>query len=421
MPPKTDWTTVTTDHAADALRGEHNSTLTQLERGTDVFGRPLPRSEAVAAEARRQLALRRSGVAAVHGLLRALDLGPWHATAGWHVTAYVTPDATVGLVDVARGVAVEARGVCLADDVIEALTIPEQSAGCLASGAAAWTAPDVGVAELASGGRMLAGKAVETAAVRDTGRRPSTPDGWRQLLCDLRGGDGVEPTADPDVILHTIGLRTCYGDAGRPARMIDERTASRWPGTAWWPLTRDQRHRCAALRQEWLDGEARRLDPTGSNHDVYPDQRERVPHGSDAATAIQQNDIMWWRAEAARSASRAALREAGHDAIRRLCDHDHDAAPSRVPGALTERLYRDLEPVCDALVPLLGEWPAEYDGAKPYHYSGRESITRALTAAATEIAHHLLDGMSERANAAIDAAQAILYETGPVAVGTPVR
>ena len=405
-------------------RTMHSGDLRSLARGKDAAGKTIRRSRVVADEAKKHLARRREGQRIVHSVLSACGL-VYTGTAGWHVTAYITPDMTVGLVDIARGIAVEATGVKMSPEIIEALTIPDQAEGCLASGAAAWTSPDAGVAELVAtseGGRSL--------MLCVTGRRPSAPDGWKQLLVDVRwGGEELLPLPDANLRLHSIGYQTCYGDTRRPCRSID-RTDDR-DNPQWWPFDDQQMVRVRAARDEWLRRECRRIkaDWQGERVNCYPDQEARDWACNEAAA--KSNDIDWWTAQAARHAKTVCLgrhgaysaQVIGYDSPRTTEDWSGEPIGGRIlddlEGILTRSVFKKIRPICQLLADLLGSWPENYDRAKRYSHSAREQILTALKGVAVEMAEHELSGMSGRSSAYLDSMCEILYEGGPVEVHQP--
>lgn len=111
---------------------------------------------------------------------------------GWYILAARTRRGTVGFVNIAHGVAVSTE-VPIPADIAHSLTIPDQGQGPQASGAVAWAEWDVGEA-----------------------RNATMPEGWVQMLTDIRFGP------DPSTVKRILyagmvwGLQTCYRTQGIP-------------------------------------------------------------------------------------------------------------------------------------------------------------------------------------------------------------
>lgn len=186
--------------------------------------------------AQEQVARRERGSLLVRGVLRTVVAASrggaaWEGytgTHGWWITAHVTPEGYVGFVNIAHGVAVATETV-LEPELIEALTVPAQKEGVLASGAAAWTAPDAGLGD----------KEVEA------------PHGWTQLVLDLRG---VVPAIACVAYVCAWGLRTCYsGRRGVPGEQyLDALPDVPLAPPDEWRLTREQLARVRAAGEPIL-------------------------------------------------------------------------------------------------------------------------------------------------------------------------
>ncbi len=192
-------------------------------------------SDPVAAE---QIRLREEGTRLVLGTLKALGY-KYTASNGWWISAFAAPKRSLGFVNTSKGIAV-LTDVQLPPDVIEALTIPEQGAGQVASGAAAWTYPDAGEP-----------------------RHSSAPDGWTQLLVDVRAS--VEGVAVTDVACcaHVImwGLPTCYDGERGPAgyECLDPLAEKPSIAAEDWPCPTTIRQRLAERAEIWLKETAENL------------------------------------------------------------------------------------------------------------------------------------------------------------------
>ena len=201
------------DLTIDAARAMHARDLQEIWGGHPV--------------ADSQLALRAAGDARVRGALVAC--GEAHSgTGGWHVIPYVVaPEGRIGWVDTAKGRAY-LSDVTLDAEMVVALTAPGQGAGPKASGAAVWSSPDAG-----------------------GGTSTEAPDGWIQLVVDIRTHGDVD-TIEASAELVAYGLVTCYSHSrGRP---LSERVSS-------WPLDDDQRRRIESLAATWLDDLLERVGP----------------------------------------------------------------------------------------------------------------------------------------------------------------
>jgi len=217
--------------AVDAARGMHVGELRRL------------RDDPVA---RRQVELRDAGTDIVLGVLDGLGYR-YSGTGGWHITAYATPEHMLGLVNIAKGIAV-LTSVPLDSHIVEALTVPAQATGPQVSGAAAWTSPDAG-----------------------EGHRASAPEGWVQLFVDVRASARGEPytaarrTPAPRITCRARvvrwGLATCYeGRPGDPGpRCLDPREGDEMEPIADWPVDRQIRRRMAAVADDRLRALAMRL------------------------------------------------------------------------------------------------------------------------------------------------------------------
>lgn len=183
--------------------------------------------------AKRHVDLRVQAAVTVRAALSALG-HEYHATHGWHITAMVTPDGRLGFVNTATGTAVD-TDVRLGDDVVTAVTIPDQADGPLASGAVAWAGVDLGES-----------------------RNASSPAGWRQLLVDVRTDRSAQPqpTTMTWAAVTWWCLATCYSSGlaryGRPGiACLDDHPGARAPIDDW-PMSHEQRERMHAVALRWL-------------------------------------------------------------------------------------------------------------------------------------------------------------------------
>jgi hypothetical protein len=314
--------------------------------------------------ARRQLELREAGAAIVRGVLRTVgassygnDWTGYSGTSGWHVTAYMTTERQIGFVNMALGNAV-LTDATLEAEIAEALTVPQQSEGVLASGAAAWSAPDVGMSqpEKDSDGvvRLAAPK-------KESG--PEAPRGWVQLVLDLRG------TAEPVPCRAHVcawGLRTCYeGRRGGPgAQHLDGHQHPPMFARDW-PLTSEQITRLRIVGEPILRRMAEHLaDIAGCRDEVVAElDRPNISAGARVDAAIRALGAYDWHsgaydaANATRSViydvARSALRAAGVGRISAISGDANDVGGMQywdLCAHLLERIViRDLTPVAEAL------------------------------------------------------------------------
>lgn len=362
--------------------------IADLARGTDP-------------SARRQLALRERGAALVRGILRTVGVSSYGADwrgydgpSGWHVTAYVTPELSVGFVNIAQGVAV-ATDVQLDLEVAEALTVPEQDEGVLASGAAAWTAPDVGLAQLAQGsdGVMRLGPPK---------LGPEAPRGWTQLALDLRGTADAVPCSARVV---AWGLHTCYeGRRGEPGAQHFDAPGRRLRADEW-PLSGAQRARLRAVGEPMLRRIALQLaDIAGMRSDIESTLGAGPADESHIAAAMRllalPRSDAYTPAGSLRGAissitdiSRDALRRAGIARISAMGDVSATIGGrywDLLQALLDWILRRDLAPVAAAL------WSAaqphvERTGIGHSHPPGRYLDQRVVEPLLTEIAPTMAD------------------------------
>ena len=254
--------------------------------------------------AQHQLSLREAGGALVRGALAAA--GERHTgTGGWHIIPYVTPDGVVAYVDTAHGRAY-VTSVRLDAETIEALTMPDQTPGAKASGAAVWSYPDAG------------------------GGASEAPDGWMQLLVDIRLHSPVADVVSAAPELVAYGLVTCYSH--RRGDPIDKHVSD-------WPLDEEQRRRVRQIAEEWLLSARERVGPDPG----YPSHPIQSGRGM-VSQALFVSDVirkatceygLGWAADAAGANDVGAVSGARSiDAIHR---------------ALKGRLVELLTPVADAL------------------------------------------------------------------------
>lgn len=317
--------------------------------------------------AQRQIELRETGGARVRGALVAAGHS-YSGTAGWHIIPYVTPAPAreVGYVDTARGRAY-LTGVTLDDETIVALTVPGQGPGSQASGAAAWSSPDVG-----------------------RGGSTEAPDGWVQLAVDIRTHERVEKMEPITPRLVAYGLVTCYSRRGAPLTdLVSE-----------WPLDEDQRDRVRAIARAWLESTLERLggDPG------YPWREEPamdVAHAIAGYAETPQPGMVWH-----------ALGETG---ITLVADAAGDDGVQLV-GAIARALQ---QACCVRLAPVAAALPEELqlyrpDGTSRGVFAERQVILRT---AAAQLLPILLRPYAEELRAddsPLAQAKATLYERGAI-------
>lgn len=340
----------------------------------------------------------------------------YHGTGGWHVTAYATPEGRLGFVNNAHGVAVT-TAIELRDELVEAVTVPDQSAGMQASGAAAWTSPDAGVAELVedTDGVMRLAKPAQM---------PGVPDGWIQLLVDVRSGVGSPPEVTLGAVRARVvmwGLRTCYGHAGRPGYTSLAADARLSP--ADWPATYEIQTAMCAIGAPWLRETAQRVAALAGRGDEVT----AALNTGDMAGAIKATGAYAWHpfaydvanavrssVDSTRNITLDALRSCGVDRISAACDVSETGGYDLIGYALQSAIVMRLAPVAEAIwaqmSPLV---PDRGDGHTLYM-----RVQSVLSGLAAELAKDLLRGID-----AAETEQAIVaayYADGPVAVDIPV-
>jgi hypothetical protein len=413
------------DLAAIAGRGEAHI-HGPGDRYIDVTG-------AVSATARDLAALhagrRKAGETRLREVLHALGHS-YRATGGWHITAYATPDRTIGYVNITHGVAV-ATDQELDADVIEALTFPAQQAGPVASGAAFWTSPDAGEAH-----------------------RAQAPAGWVQLLADLRDTEPPGKTVPAKGVHARIVawcLMTCYDRLGDPGYMqLDGPFA--WSG--WqpsdprsWPCAEETRQRMDQAGLAVLDAIAR-------------DLAAQAGIGEQIAAALDTEGPLWQKIRAARAALDAtgdprdrqalprytpaeeaarsalgivtgdvralhrALADARITELAHACgDDDEDTISEHKYHALIERLLRRV--VTPRLLPAAEALAGQYE---PDQYGQVRGLDSLLEPAAMSLATQALTGGTATgpvrpggaAGDALKEMTRIYHEQGPVTVNIPL-
>lgn len=270
------------------LRTVHVSDLAALVGGREALirgpgARYIDVAGGVSAAARdlaaRHADLRKAGETRLRQVLHALGHS-YRGTGGWHITAYATPDRTIGYVNITHGVAV-ATDQELAADVIEALTFPAQETGPVASGAF-WTSPDAGEAH-----------------------RAGAPAGWVQLLADLRDTEPPSKTVPARGVHGRIVawcLMTCYDRPGDPGYMLLDGPFA-WSG--WqpsdprsWPCAEETRQRMDAAGRATLDAIAR-------------DLATQAGIGEEIAGALDTEGPLWQKIRAARAVLEATADRRG--------------------------------------------------------------------------------------------------------------
>ena len=326
----------------------------------------------------RQLGLRAVGGARVRGVLVAC--GEAHSgTGGWHVIPYVTPDRRIGYVDTAKGRAylTDER---LSEEAVVALTVPGQTPGAKASGAAAWSSPDAG-----------------------GGAGTEAPDGWVQLVIDIRTHEPVEQLvlASPPTLV-AYGLVTCYSRRGATVQTL----------VSEWPLDDDQRGRIHALAGAWLEDLREQIGPDPGYSGLVE------PGAADAAHALHSFAVEW---EPERGTVRRALRDHRIDWVADAAgEHRLDAVVgARRIDAIGRALSRW---AAERLGPMVSAIPAELeaytaDGQSRGVHDRRERLIRA---AAAELLDHRMDallritGASSRVGELAAQCREILYERGAI-------
>jgi hypothetical protein len=374
--------------------------------------------------ARGQLELREQGAALVPGVLRAMQV-EYRNTSGWHVVACATPEGQLGLVDITHGMAIQ-TSVEIAPAVVEALTVPDQSSGPQVSGAAAWTSPDAGA-----------------------GKRASAPDGWVQLLVDVRVDVQDATVADVGAMTARVvrwGLATCYESRqGEPGwTSLDGRGETRLPAQEW-PATLEQRREMQAVAVRGLDAIARRLAELADAPAVAEalDRSRAGGTGSDIDGAIKAVP-QWPRGghDAKRAVWSAtchvtapvvedALKEAG---AARLASAAGEFGAERVVGlryydllcyllevVLAQRLLPAAEALAPQLAPLIRTaGPGEQAHAgdwQLYH----QTLTPLMQRLAVDVAPLVLRDAREIAREALAGVTAAYLARGPVVVDIPVK
>lgn len=263
------------------------------------------------AAAQEVLDLRTKAAAAIRlGLARVYGRGDMATFSRWSVVPCLTPEGTLGILDVARGTA-------------WATDWPLDEEACRALGLE--RAVEARVNNAAAGARVTVGEAGPPAATPDGPRavtamtvdvtrhaepRPSMPEGWRQVtLYTWRGHEGVSPyrPTPPSCFrpetwirprLAAAGLMTCYG---RPGDESDGEQLCRTHGwDSQWPWG----------VPEWIDGTSVTVLDVLADGDVLGIRRTRRPRRSDAEELELARQS--WRVAGdalARMLSRAAKRE----------------------------------------------------------------------------------------------------------------
>lgn len=307
----------------------------------DLHSSALPNS----AEGRRQDQLRKEGTRLVLGVLQLLGLS-YEGTGGWHLVACCTPNSRLGFVNTTRGLALETELV-VTDELLEALTVPEQGSGQVASGAAAWSSPDLGGP-----------------------KRATVPRSWVQLLVDVRTGT-TEPAmlSMAEVNPRMVGwcLPTVYGRRGMPggARLDGEGTLLRVP-TDEWPFTREQAERCIKVGAPWFSSLLDRMGEPPQRPDwvfIEAAQAELAKQvGLVAVLARVEGTMLPVLAE--RLGSMAQHRtQLAYDAIRALQDDGRTEDWQTVLEAVARTIVAEmLEPFLYGVKPLLERLLEAYAG-----------------------------------------------------------
>lgn len=384
------------------VRGLH---ITELRKRTDAI-------------AQRHLALRNAGTDMVLGALQTLG-HTYRGSSGWWITAYATPGHTLGLVNNAKGFAV-LTDLRLDAAIVEALTVPDQRPGPQASGAAAWTSPDVGEAHHAS-----------------------APTDWVQLLVDLRVSARGEPyspersTLPPAVSCRARvvrwGLATCYGgEIGKPGydTLDPGAEGKRLPIEEWPCGDRDIRREMRNAGEAWLGdvmGSLSRL--AGANLSPHTEMPTAQMLGEMAQAARSPLDTSFPYKNmtdadhlvfhALGGVTETALREHGVTYISRGCERSTVMGCRYIDviAALVNRI------LCAALTPIAGTLVAQITPfmASPSFSSwssiGKFALVEALGKTATAIVDQVLREVDVRAieGKLID----IYYTNGPVVVDLP--
>lgn len=376
----------------DKYRSAHSGELGRIARMENTFDSvpmdPPPPVEQVV-EARRQLDLRNWGEKLVQGVLKGSLKREYSGTGGWWVIPMVSPNGHLGFVDIASGTAIITDAEIPAQ-VIEACTVPNQSPGVQCSGAAAWTAPDVGLADLeVVKTTMKQVPGMDTVDARDlpvttmalvdpppVSKRqwPEYPAGWLQFVADVRGGhsDKVGPIITK-VQTVAYGLATCYSSSDKG---IDRSLPTLFDHGDWdqdrrdfrmnprmWPLDRKQAKRCWAISDEELEKVAVQI-AAGRQPDYYPDQKLSYFDAGRTRAHACAEAARWVAGEVTRCAkisrvhyAGCGLADTGFHPQTNLSREDMlgSRATDRVQRAIVVALYEQLQPVYDVLVPVLGD------------------------------------------------------------------
>lgn len=387
------------------LRGFSDSNTTRVKNKSDELYlgdiTPLSLGEIEISETAIRLAtealdLRNAAGRRCRGVLAGLG-HTYTGSHGWHILAMATARDTIGFVDSAMGVAVETE-VSIEPEEIEALTVPEQAEGPVASGAAFWTSPDAG-----------------------EGHRASAPKGWRQLLVDLR--DRKDPVVRASGRVVAWGLTTCYGSTGQPGPLgLDGRTYAHWEDgfcdVELWPDS-GNRSEMVRVAGEGLDAIARKLMvQVPEIEGMGFREAERWLQSNLLYRSLRRNPLDYSAASAAETTPNATRR-----ALKLLdsLTHGRNQLPRdshRVIFLVASRLLAQrLHAVGEVLVTFLP--PLRDEEARPTTAS--RSLGDQLRALAGPLADEIFAGVEAEAREATLAATSAFIGDGPVLVDMPAR
>jgi hypothetical protein len=412
------------------LRGYHTADVTAIATGSGfIHSAPrtapwrlvsvaeIPVSAAARAAAARAIDLRRQGEDIVCGALAALGHA-YHGTEGWPVVAFAAPGGQIGFVNTAKGIAV-LTSATLSPEVTEALTVPEQPEGPQLSAAASWAGPDPGEAH-----------------------RASAPQGWAQLLLDLRGGG--EPARNMTARITAWCLTTCYGNPGEPGHLsLDPPLGAETMDPRDWPCSEETRAAMDEAGYAALDKIARDLAAQAglAGHLAAAlggdePRNRRVSAAMRAAHDPRERQITPPYSpveEAVRSAvgiipgTGTAADALGRANVSRLAHACGDTSENNISGNryhdLIDRLLRRI--LAGRLTPAAADLAAHFEGERQM-WTGKYSLlfptfSEALTPVAAALADRALAAATIASAEALDAMTGIYHADGPVAVSIPLH
>ena len=279
---------------ADLIRGEWSGW-----QGNRGFDRPVRPPEHVKKMAEEVDARREAAATQIHvALSRAYQKPRLCTMNSWWVLPCRTDKGTIGIVDIAKGIAWDLAVPCPAE------------------------AEDLGLSEEVYAGYspegtvVMDGKVVQVDGIHVEGNqliRPTMPPGWLQIaLPSWRGykGPGHGPSCVvPEKIytsdvtppkLRAYGLRTCYGYAGAPCRYLDSgrkdlSDAIPFPWLSreiehtdprWWDISREEEDRYLELVIDWTKGLLHYLHQHSTEEEREPGNQRILYYVSDAVRQV---------------------------------------------------------------------------------------------------------------------------------------